>query len=226
MSLFAARLGFAIRETGQALERFGYDLGWVYTGMERWREPIYRSQPTAPVNGSAPVADKTVFIAPCANVTGDVKFGKKASVFYNAIIRGDAASVSIGAGTNVQDSATIGTALTAPGQDEHPVIIGDNVTIGHAATLRGCIVEDEALIGMGACVQQGAVVERGAMVAAGAVVAPGTVVATGQLWGGNPAKHLRDLKPQETAFLPQSAEHYMELAKQHGKDCSAASSGL
>jgi gamma-carbonic anhydrase len=226
MSVLAARVGFAIRETGQALERFGYDFAWKYTGLERWREHIYRSQPTAAVNGTVPTADKTVFIAPCANVTGDVQFGKKASVFYNAIIRGDAAPVRIGAGANVQDGATIGTALTGTSQDEQPVTIGDNVTIGHAATLRGCTVEDEALIGMGACVLEGAVVERAAMVAAGAVVMPKTVVPTGELWGGNPAKRLRDLKPQETSFLPLSADHYMDLAKAHGKDCAAASAGL
>lgn len=226
MALFAARLGGAIRETGQALERFGYDLGWVYTGMERWREHIYRSQPTAPVNGIAPTADKNVFIAPCANVTGDVRLGKKASVFYNVVIRGDAAPVTIGPGTNVQDGSTIGTALTGTDQDETPVSIGSNVTIGHAATLRGCTVEDEALIGMGACVLEGACVERGAMVAAGAVVMPETVVPTGELWGGNPARKLRDLKGAEAAFLPQSAEHYMGLAKQHSRDCAAASQGL
>lgn len=223
---FAARVGFAIRETGQALERFGYDVGFVYVGFERYREHIWRSQPTSPVYGKAPTLDKTVFIAPNANVTGDVKLGRKASVFYNAIVRGDAAPVSIGAGTNVQDSATIGTALTGTGQTEVAVNIGDNVTIGHSATLRGCTVEDEALIGMGACVLEGAVVEKGAMVAAGAVVLPGSVVPSGQLWGGNPAKLLRSLKPEETAFLPRSAAAYIDLAKQHKGDCATASVGL
>jgi gamma-carbonic anhydrase len=226
MSLLAARIGFAIRETGQALERLGYDLGWVYTGMERYREHIYRSQPTSAVMGTVPVAEKNVFIAPCANITGDVKLGQRSSVFYNAVIRGDAAPVTIGAGTNVQDGATIGTALTGVGQDEIPVSIGENVTIGHAATLRSCTVEDEALIGMGACVLQGAVVQRGAMVAAGAVVLPCTTIPSGELWGGNPAKYLRRLKPEEASFLPRSAEVYCDLAKLHMKDCAAAGAGL
>lgn len=226
MSVFAARLGFAVRETGQLLERVGYDLGFVYTGFERWREHIYRSQPIAAVNGHMPVAAKGVFIAPCANLTGDVRLGKGSSVFYNAIVRGDAAPVIIGAGSNVQDGATIGTALTGTGQDELAVRIGENVTIGHAATLRGCTVEDEALVGMGACVLQGATVQRGAMVAAGAVVMPNETVPTGELWGGNPAKRLRELKPQEASFLPQSAENYADLAKLHSKDCAAASAGL
>lgn len=226
MSILSTRVGFIIRETGQALERFGYDLGWVYTGKERWREHIYRSQPLSPVNGTVPSTGKGVFVAPCANVTGNVTLGRGVSVFYNAIIRGDAAPVTIGAGSNVQDGTTIGTALTSPSQDTKPVVIGDNVTIGHAATLRGCVVEDEALIGMGACIMQDARVERGAMVAAGAVVLPGTTVPTGELWGGNPAKKLRGLKDEEAAFLPKSAEMYQDLAKMHRKDCDAASEGL
>jgi carbonic anhydrase/acetyltransferase-like protein (isoleucine patch superfamily) len=161
-------------------------------------------------------------------VTGDVKLGKKVSIFYNAVIRGDAAPVTIGDGTNVQDATTIGTALSGTGQTERPVHIGSNVTIGHAATLRCCTVEDEALIGMGACICEGATVKMGAMVAAGAVVLPGTIIPTGELWGGNPAKRLRALKPEEAYFLPKSAEMYRDLAKVHRKDCEdqAASAGL
>jgi gamma-carbonic anhydrase len=226
MALFAARIGFALRETGQALERFGYDLGWVYTGLERWREHLCRSQPLNPVNGAAPSVGKGVFVAPCANVAGDVKLGKGVSIFYNAVVRGDAASVTIGDGSNVQDGTTIGTALSGTGQDEQSVLIGSNVTIGHSATLRSCTIEDEALIGMGACILQGATVQKGAMVAAGAVVLPGTTIPTGELWGGNPAKRLRALKPEEASFLPKSAEMYRDLARLHRKDCEAASAGL
>lgn len=226
MSLLLSRFGLSLRESGQALERVGYDLGWVYTGLERYREHIYRSQPLSPVNGAAPSVHKSAFVAPNANVTGNVQIGKGASVFYNSIVRGDGAQVIIGQGTNVQDGCTISTASAGVGQNDTPVNLGDNVTVGHAATLRGCTIEDEALIGMGACVLDGARVERGGMVAAGAVVLPGTVVPTGELWGGNPARRLRELKCEEKAFLPRSASLYKDVAKQHRADCAEASQGL
>lgn len=221
-----SRVGGVLRETGQALERFGYDLGWVYTGLERYREHIFRSQPTAPVNGAAPQVHKSAFIAPSANVTGDVKIGKGSSVFYNAVIRGDAAPITIGEGTNVQDGCTVSTSMSGLGQAETAVTIGHNVTIGHAATIRGCTLEDGAWVGIGACVMQGAIVERGAMVAAGAVVQPGSVVPSSEVWAGNPAKCLRELKPEEVKFLPQSASLYTDLAKQHRTTCQDASLGL
>ena len=221
-----SRVGGVIRETGQALERFGYDLGWVYTGLERYREHIFRSQPISPVNGAAPVVHKNAFIAPSANVTGDVKIGKGSSVFYNTVIRGDAAPITIGEGSNVQDGCTVSTSVSGVGQEEAAVTIGDNVTIGHAATLRGCTLKDGAWVGIGACVMEGATVERGAMVAAGAVVLPGSVVPTAEVWAGNPAKCLRELKPEEAKFLPQSAGIYADLAKQHRATCQNASLGL
>lgn len=221
-----SRVGGVIRETGQALERFGYDLGWVYTGLERYREHIFRSQPTSPVNGAAPEAHRNVFIAPSANVTGDVKIGKGSAVFYNTVIRGDAAPITIGEGTNVQDGCTVSTSVSGAGQEETAVSIGHNVTIGHAATLRGCTLEDGAWVGIGACVMQGATVESGAMVAAGAVVLPGSVVPASQVWAGNPAKYLRELKPEEVKFLPRSAGLYTDLAKQHRTTCQNASFGL
>jgi gamma-carbonic anhydrase len=226
MAFVLSRVGLAVRETGQALERFGYDLGWVYTGLERYREHIFRSQPTAPVNGAIPDVHKNAFIAPTANVTGDVKIGKGSSVFYNAVIRGDAAPVRIGEGTNVQDGCTISTCLSGVGQEETPVSIGHNVTVGHGATLRGCTIEDQAWVGIGACILEGAKVERGAMIGAGAVVLPGSVIPSSEVWAGNPAKRLRDLKPEEVAFVPRSASLYSDLAKQHRAACQKASADL
>jgi carbonic anhydrase/acetyltransferase-like protein (isoleucine patch superfamily) len=221
-ALALSRVGGILRETGQALERFGYDLGWVYTGLERYREHIFRSQPVSPVNGAAPQVHKNAFIAPSANVTGDVKIGKGSSVFYNTVIRGDAAPITIGEGTNLQDGCTVSTSMSGVGQAETAVTIGHNVTVGHAATLRGCTVQDGAFVGIGACVMEGAVVECGAMVAAGAVVLPGCTVPAAQVWAGNPAKCLRELKPEEAQFLPRSAGLYTDLAKQHRATCQKA----
>jgi len=96
-----------------------------------------------------------------------------------------------------------------------PVVIGDRVTVGHGATVHGATVEDETLIGMGATVMDGAVVEKHSMVAAGAVVPQNVRVKSGQIWAGNPARFLRDLTPEEKAFLSQSAGNYVSLAETH-----------
>ena len=166
--------------------------------------------------GQAPELGNNVFVAPSANVIGNVKIGAQSSVWYGAVIRGDTASVSIGSQTNVQDNTIIH--VTQHGRKTGgpvPVVIGDKVTIGHAVTLHGCTIEAESLVGMGATVLDGAVVEKHAMVAAGAVVTMGTRVPSGQVWAGSPAKYLRDLTPEEVAFLSQSAGNYVELAKTH-----------
>jgi carbonic anhydrase/acetyltransferase-like protein (isoleucine patch superfamily) len=132
---------------------------------------------------------------------------------------GDTGSVSIGDNTNVQDGTTISSSSSSIGGGDqvHHTIIGSNVTIGHQASIHGCTIEDEALIGMGAILLEGSRVEKGAMVAAGAVVQPGTIVPAGEIWGGRPAKHLRALKPEEKTFLSESAEHYVNVSAEHIK---------
>ncbi|CAG0894237.1 unnamed protein product [Cyprideis torosa] len=93
--------------------------------------------------------------------------------------------------------------------------IGDDVTVGHGAILHACTVGNECLIGMGAVILDEAVIEPCSMVAAGAVVAPGKVVKSGQIWGGNPARYMRDLKPEELDFLKISADNYVRLAAEY-----------
>lgn len=128
---------------------------------------------------------------------------------------GDKGSVSVGANTNIQDGTTVSTHSSRLGGQVQNTSIGSNVTIGHQASLHGCVIEDEALIGMGATLLEGSRVEKGAMVAAGAIVQPGTTVPAGEIWGGAPAKHLRALKPEEKTFLAESAEHYVNVAAVH-----------
>eukprot|EP00887_Chlorella_sp_A99_P001895 scaffold18.g1895.t1 len=179
-----------------------------------------------------PSLGREVFVAPSAAVIGDVKLDDHASVFYGSVVKADSGSIAIGARSNVQDGCVIRTAGTYLHDHGADTVIGSDVTIGHMATLHGCTVEDEALIGMGATLQQasaarggecvgremagvGSRVEKGAMVAAGAVVAPGTVVPEGEIWGGNPAKFLRKLKPEESKFLKQSADAYVAVSAEH-----------
>eukprot|EP00210_Caulerpa_lentillifera_P009557 g9115.t1 len=161
-----------------------------------------------------PVLAENVWVAPNASVVGNVNLGKDSSVWYGAIIKGDESSVKIGDGTNIQDGATVGIGLTNS-KDKSPTVIGRNVTIGHYATLTGCIVEDECLIGIGVVICHGVKMDQGAMLAAGAVVLSGTRIPPKQLWAGNPAVYKRDLKDQEISFLPVSARNYIELAQKH-----------
>eukprot|EP00884_Botryococcus_braunii_P018750 jgi/Botrbrau1/5559/Bobra.0023s0042.1 len=208
MSWFLYRLGFAIRETGQALDRLGCRL----QGNDAFLEPFYRHRPLQNLSTVKPKLSDGVFVAESASVSGNVELGPNASVWFASVLRGDDAAIRVGANSNIQDGTIIGTGKTYIGLPKAPTVIGNNVTVGHNAILDGVTLEDECLIGIGAILSSGVTVQSGAMVAAGAVVSPGTVIPSGQLWGGNPAKYLRELKPEEKSFLPKSAQHYVQLA--------------
>ena len=125
-------------------------------------------------------------------------------------MRGDVHEIRIGARTNIQDNAVVHVTRNLSG-----TYIGDDVTVGHGAILHACRVEDNCLIGMGAIILDEAVIEAGAMVAAGALVPPKKIVKSGQLWGGNPAKYMRDLNPEEVEFLKISADNYVRLSQDY-----------
>jgi len=158
-----------------------------------------------------PSVSPTAFLAPNAAVVGDVSVGARSSVWYGAAVRGDRHAVRIGADTNVQDGCCVGTLSPAGG----PTTLGRGVSVGHGAVLRGCTVGDGALVGMNAVVGDGATVAPGAMVAAGAVVPDGATVPSGELWGGNPARKLRAMKPEEVRYVQALPEKYVALAAQH-----------
>lgn len=207
MSILLHRLGFALRESGQALERVGCRL----QGINSFEEELTRLRPAANFQALAPSVDSSAYVAPTAAVVGDVSLGSKSSVWYNCVVRGDVQPVSIGSGSNLQDGVYAGSLLSSG----HKTVVGDNVSVGHGATLRGCVVEDNCLIGMDSVLQEGSHVESGAIVAAGAIVEPGGRVPSGEIWGGNPARKLRDLKPQEKQYLGSLPQKYCELAAQH-----------
>lgn len=163
-----------------------------------------------PYKGILPTIGRRVWLAPGAQVVGDVEIGEEAGIWYNCVIRGDVNNIKIGARTNIQDGTVIHVSSTLQG-----TYIGADVTVGYMALLHACTVEDAAFIGMQACVMDGAYVESGAMVAAGALVTPGKRVPTGQLWGGSPARFMRDLTAEEKAYIPYSAKHYVELAARY-----------
>ena len=163
-----------------------------------------------PYKGIMPTIHPEAFIAPGAMVIGDVEIGKDTNVWFGCVIRGDVNTIRIGERTNIQDGTVIHVT-----RKTGPTVIGSGITIGHKALLHACTLEDGSFVGMGATVIDGAVVESGAMVAAGALVTPGKRIPAGQLWAGNPAKYFRDLKDDEVAYLPWSAEHYVKLAKEY-----------
>ena len=132
----------------------------------------------------SPSISADAWVAPTATVVGDVELAAGASVYYGAVVRGDKATITVGPGSNLQDNVVVHA------DPDFPTTIGADVTVGHAAVLHGCTVEDDALIGMGAVVLNGAVIGRGAVVAAGAVVTAGTVVPEMALVAGVPAKVL------------------------------------
>lgn len=163
-----------------------------------------------PYEGKRPEIDQTAFLADGVRVVGDVTIGPDSSIWYNTVVRGDINYVRIGRGTNIQDLSVLHVT-----HETHPLQIGDQVTVGHKATLHGCTIMSRCLIGMGAIVLDGAVVEEQAMVAAGAVVPPGMKVPSGTLVAGVPAKVIRELTEDELAgFLP-SADRYIRYARKH-----------
>lgn len=154
-----------------------------------------------------------VFVADTARIIGDVVLGEGSSVWFGTVIRGDVRHIRIGQRVNLQDMTMVH--VTA---GRYATVIGDDVTVGHRATLHGCTIGNRCLIGMGATILDGAVVEDDAMVGAGAVVTPGKVIKSHTLWLGAPAKYKRDLSDTERAFLVHSAGHYQELAKRYLAD--------
>lgn len=163
-----------------------------------------------PFEGATPKLGDDVYIAPGARVIGNVALGDEASVWYNAVIRGDLERVDIGARTNVQDGTVIHIE-----SGQFPTIIGEGVTIGHKALVHACTIGDNCLIGMGSIILDGAVIEDNTLIAAGAVVTPGTTIPSGTLAMGTPAKVVRELSAEEIQHFKASAAHYVELARRH-----------
>lgn len=160
--------------------------------------------------GMAPKLADSVFCVESAEIIGDVEIGADSSVWFQVVIRGDVNFIRIGARTNIQDGTVIHVTHKV-----NPTIIGDDVTVGHNATLHGCTIGNRCLIGMGAVVLDAAVVADDAMVAAGALVTPGTQIPSGTLYAGSPAKYKRDLTDSEIADLKQSALNYLNYVEDY-----------
>ena len=153
-----------------------------------------------------------VYLDKMASVTGSVVLGDDVSVWPMAVIRGDVNRIRVGARSNIQDGAVLHVTHENKRMPQGiPLILGDDITVGHGAILHACKLGDRCLVGMGAIVMDGAVLESDCMVAGGAVVTPGTVVPSSTLWRGNPARFARELSEAEVDYLAYSAHHYVRL---------------
>jgi carbonic anhydrase/acetyltransferase-like protein (isoleucine patch superfamily) len=157
-------------------------------------------------NGITPTIGKNVFIAPTAVVIGDVTVGDGASIWFNAVLRGDMASISIGANSNIQDNCTVHTDFGKP------AIIGEHVTVGHNAVVHGCTIDAGSLVGIGAIVLNDAHVMERTVVAAGAVVREGACVGPLQLVAGTPATVKKELANLPMDRFKRSVDQYLKLA--------------
>jgi carbonic anhydrase/acetyltransferase-like protein (isoleucine patch superfamily) len=165
--------------------------------------------PVLPYGTSFPEIDKEVFVAENAYIIGDVKIKSRCSVLYGAIIRGDVNYIRIGSNTNIQDGAILHVT-----HETFPLIIGDNVSIGHGAKVHGCIIGNNVLVGIGAIILDGAKIPDNCIVAAGAVVKEGFEASANTLIAGVPAKFKRNLTEEDFERVHYSAASYVRELKE------------
>ena len=160
--------------------------------------------------GVMPKVHVSAWIADSADVIGDVELGEESSVWFSTVIRGDVHFIRVGRGTNLQDGTVVHV-----DRNGTPTILGDYVTVGHAARLHGCHIKSNCLIGIGAVVLDGALLEEECVVAAGAVVSPGTLVPRGSLLMGAPARVKRSVTEKDLELIYRSAKSYIGLAAEY-----------
>jgi carbonic anhydrase/acetyltransferase-like protein (isoleucine patch superfamily) len=161
-----------------------------------------------PVNGAHPAFGENCFIAPNATIVGDVIMGDQCSVWFNAVIRGDVNSITMGNKVNVQDGAVIHCTF-----EKTKTVIKNNVSIGHNAIVHGCTIEDNVLIGMGAILMDNVVVGSNSIVAAGAVVLENTIIESGSIYAGIPAKKIKDISQDLiSGEINRIAENYIKYS--------------
>ena len=157
-----------------------------------------------PVLDKSPSWGENCFIAPNATIVGDVVMGNNCSVWFNAVIRGDVNSISIGNDSNIQDGAVIHATY-----QKASTTIGNRVSVGHNAIVHGCTLKDHVLVGMGAIVMDDVVVEEYCIIAAGSVVLERTICESGFLYAGTPAKKIKPITEEQRALLNKLPDNYI-----------------
>lgn len=158
--------------------------------------------------GISPSIPASCYVDESAQIIGDVVLGEEASVWMNAVIRGDVHSIRIGARSNIQDCSVLHGM-----KEKYGVFLGEYVTVGHSVTLHGCTIEDRCLIGMGSVILNGAKIGAGSIIAAGTLIPEKTIVEPGSLWMGSPGKFRRKLEERDLQSIMQYANNYLEYKK-------------
>jgi carbonic anhydrase/acetyltransferase-like protein (isoleucine patch superfamily) len=157
-----------------------------------------------PYQGTSPTIPASCYVDPSAQILGDVVLGEHASVWMNAVLRGDVQSIRVGAHSNVQDCSVLHGM-----KEQYGVSVGEYVTVGHSVTLHGCVVEDRCLIGMGSIILNGARIGAGSIIAAGTLIPEKTIVEPGSLWMGSPGKFRRTLNEKDQESILRYARNYL-----------------
>src|SRR5499427_6764545 len=163
--------------------------------------------------GVTPRVPASCYVDESAQVIGDVVLGEHASIWMNAVVRGDVHEIRIGAQSNIQDCSVLHGM-----KQQYGVSLGEYVTVGHSATLHGCVVEDRCLIGMGSVILNGAVIGAGAIIAAGALIPEKTKAEAGSLWVGSPGKFRRKLDGRDQEAIMRYARDYLEYKETYLKE--------
>lgn len=171
--------------------------------------------------GITPTVPASCYVEDTGIVIGDVVMGQECSVWFHAVIRGDVHFIRIGHRTNVQDLSMLHVT-----HDTHPLIIGDDVTIGHSVVLHGCTIKDRVLVGMGSIVMDGAQIGEDSVIGAGSLITEGTVVPPKSLVLGSPARVKRPVTEKELAWISESAQNYVRYARLYMSGGSSSPPGF
>lgn len=168
-----------------------------------------------PYQGTAPVVPASCYVDDSAQLIGDVTLGEHASIWMNAVLRGDVHSIRVGANSNIQDCSVLHGM-----KGRYPVVVGEWVTVGHSVTLHGCEIGDRCLIGMGSVILNNAKIGQGCIIAAGTVIPEGTVVEPGSLWMGVPGRFRKKLGPDDQETILRYAKNYLDYKEQYLRERS------
>jgi len=181
-----------------------------------WGETSERTVTIRSFAGMSPLLGPGAYVDDTALVVGDVTLGRDTSIWPMAVARGDIQRITLGERSNIQDGCVLhvthGSRFNPGG---HPLVVGDEVTVGHQVVLHGCRIADRCLIGMGSVVMDGVVIGPQVILAAGCLVPPGKALESGYLWVGRPARRSRSLTDEELAYLEYAAAHYVTLKDRH-----------
>ena len=179
-------------------------------------DPRFPGANIIPIHGKTPKIHESAFIAPGATIIGDVEIGAGSSIWYNCVVRADVFTIRIGERTNVQDGSVLHCDPPRPGDEAGcPLIIGDDVLIGHMAMVHGCTIHDRGFVGLGAIAMNKSVIHSDAMLGAGAMLTERKVMGERELWAGRPAKLVRELPEPALMGMRVGTAHYAENAKHH-----------